>query len=124
MNMRKLTTAAVGAAMLAGTLGGVAGAMDGGKGQAIGQDPLRLALTRCSNAGSGNGGDTETWGVVTERSYLSDCLDKAFLSHYTEEEVDAILAQANCDYWGPWVICEVDPGNSAAHNNAEHDDDL
>jgi len=124
MNMRKLTTAAVGAAMLAGTLGGVAAAADGGKGQAIGQDPLRLALTRCSNAGGGNGGDTETWKAANERSYLSDCLDKAFRSRYTAEEAAAILAQANCDSWGPWVICEVDPGNSAAHNNAEHDDDL
>jgi hypothetical protein len=124
MRKRKIAAAAVGALVLAGSLGGVAAAAGGGKGQAIGQDPLRLALTRCSNAGGGNGGDTETWKAATEKSYLSDCLDKAFKSRYTAEEAAAILAQANCDHWGPWIICEVDPGNSAAHNSAPNDDDL
>ncbi|MBM3683188.1 MAG: hypothetical protein FJW83_01420 [Actinobacteria bacterium] len=74
-------------------------------------------------AGGGNGGDTETWKAATEKSYLSDCLDKAFKSRYTAEEATAILAQANCDHWGPWIICEVDPGNSATHNSAPGDDD-
>jgi hypothetical protein len=85
-------------------------------GQAIGQDEVRLALTRCSNAGGGNGGEFEA--AVGPRSILSDCLNKRLGSRYTADEVAAILAQANCVIVGPLAVCEVDPGNSAAHNNA------
>lgn len=94
-------------------------------GQKIGQDPLRLALTKCSNAGLGNGGEfeaailvfdeqTESWLAL---SVYSECLEKEFLSEYTEEEVWAILAQTDqCDTYGLLVVCEIDPGNSASHN--------
>jgi hypothetical protein len=93
-----------------------AGAGGGDKGQKIGQDDVRLALTQCSNAGQGNGGEFES--AVGSRSILSDCLDKRLGSRYTADEIAAILAQANCVRLGPLTVCEIDPGNSAAHNNA------
>lgn len=88
-------------------------------GQAIGKDPLRLALTQCSNAGLGNGPELESG--LFNRSVLSDCLYKKLGSKYTKDEVAAIFAQSTCvvvDIRGNVIffLCEVDPGNSAAHN--------
>jgi hypothetical protein len=88
----------------------------GDKGQKIGQDDLRLALTQCSNAGQGNGGEFEV--ALGTRSVLSDCLDKRLGARYSADEIAAILAQSNCVRVLLVTVCEVDPGNSAAHNNA------
>lgn len=88
---------------------------NGNEGQAIGQDPLRLALTKCSNAGPGNGGEFEA-GILG-KSVDSDCMDKHFFSRYTHAEIRAIYAQSTCYLLFPlFGVCEVDPGNSAAHN--------
>lgn len=83
-------------------------------GQKIGQDEFRLALTKCSNAGIGNGGEFET-GLL-KYSLSSDCLEKCFLKKYSRAEMEAILAQSSCINLGPLWVCEIDPGNSAAHN--------
>jgi len=107
------------AALLA--LGAVTAAFAAGdNGQAIGQDPLRLALTQCSNAGGGNGGEFEA--ALLGRVATSECLEKRLGSRYSAAEIAAILAQSNCT---PIVIagrysflCEIDPGNSADHNQA------
>ena len=88
---------------------------NGNSGQAIGQDPLRLALTQCSNAGPGDGGEFEAGFLGF--AVGSDCLDKRFFSRYSGDEIDAILAQSSCFLLFPlFGVCEVDPGNSAAHN--------
>ncbi len=84
------------------------------KGQKIGQDEIRLALTQCSNAGIGNGGEFEA-GIM-RYSLKSDCLEKRLLSKYTYAQLEAILIQSSCVNLGPIWVCEVDPGNSAAHN--------
>jgi hypothetical protein len=88
---------------------------NGNSGQAIGQDPLRLALTQCSNAGPGDGAELEA-GFLG-KSVDSDCLDKRFFSRYSGDEIAAIYAQSTCFLLFPlFGVCEVDPGNSAAHN--------
>jgi hypothetical protein len=101
----------------------LAGNDNGNNGQAIGQDALRLALTQCSNAGIGNGGEWEAAVNVGPFAFsvVSDCFEKSFLSHYSAEEAAAILAQSTCVVIGNLgrlaiIGCEVDPGNSAAHN--------
>ena len=107
-------------AILVGAALPATAALAGDNGQKIGQDDLRLALTQCSNAGKGNGGEWEV-GLITRRgvkAVYSECLEKRLLGRYTREEIAAILAQANCYAVGPIVACEVDPGNSAAHNQA------
>ena len=83
-------------------------------GQAIGQDPYRLALTKCSNAGIGNGGEYQAgifWFITIE----DDCLEKHF-PLYNWDELNAIMAQSGCEHLGFYWVCEIDPGNSAAHN--------
>ena len=52
----KLAAFLASTALLLGAFGGVASA-DPGNGQAVGQDTLQQAITRCSNAGAGNGGE-------------------------------------------------------------------
>jgi hypothetical protein len=114
-NARKAIVAV--AASLALTAALPVAATAGNDGQKIGQDELRLALTQCSNAGGGNGVEIEA--AVFGRSVSSECLYKRLGSRYSRAEVQAILAQANCI--GPVLgsfVCEVDPGNSAAHNRA------
>jgi hypothetical protein len=98
---------------------------DESKGQKIGQNEFRLALTICSNAGIGNGGEYE--GALVSRSVKSDCFDKKFLSRYSGDQIAAILAHSSCDYSKVTILgrdyytflCEIDPGNSASHNNAQ-----
>jgi len=86
---------------------------NGNNGQKIGQDPLRLALTQCSNAGIGDGGEYETGLIIW--SLDSDCFEKKFFGKYSGDEIKALLAQSTCHGFLIWT-CEVDPGNSAAHN--------
>lgn len=93
-------------------------------GQSIGQDPVRLAITRCSDAGDDNGGEYQNgvtvpdWGKV---AIHSDCLAKVWPQRYSLLEWQGMLAQAGCEYQQNGYVywtCEVDPGNSAAHNQS------
>ena len=89
---------------------------NGNNGQAIGQDPARLALTKCSNAGADPELESGA-GLFTIRSLLSECLETHFLGRYTYDELKAIEAQSTCIGFFPFFwVCEIDPGNSAAHN--------
>jgi hypothetical protein len=116
----KIIVAAVIAAGLLAVGAWGATSASAGNGQAIGQDPIRLALTRCSNAGGGNGGEFEAGIIAGGEVYsvLSECLHKRLGRTYSDAAIEAILAQANCYLFGPLAVCEIDPGNSAAHNNA------
>jgi hypothetical protein len=62
-------------------------ATPGGNGRGIGQDPVRLALTRCSDAGVGNGDEVE--GVIFNYTFHSDCL--ARYGFNTGNEIAALL---------------------------------
>ncbi|MEZ5078446.1 MAG: hypothetical protein R2725_13505 [Solirubrobacterales bacterium] len=99
---------------------------DDGNGQAIGQDPVRLALTICSDAGRGNGGEYVV--IVKSRhkvKVFSECLDR-HLTRKGYKILDSIWAQASDVCWikirtpkGKILVIkiEIDPGNSAGHNN-------
>ena len=89
---------------------------NGANGQAIGQNDARLALTKCSNAGLGNGGEYEV-GLFAFIVLKSDCLEKhGFFATYSREELEAIGEQGTCDWVFIVKYCEIDPGNSTAHN--------
>ncbi len=113
-NARKAIVAV--AASLAVTAALPVAATAGNDGQKIGQDEIRLALTQCSNAGGGNGLEIES--ALLGRSLISDCLYKRLGSRYSRAEIEAIAAQSNCIGSRLAFVCEVDPGNSAAHNRA------
>ncbi len=120
----KLITASFAALLLISAFATASASADS-NGQAIGQDELRKALTICSNAGVGNGGEFEnSLGV----SVNSDCFEKRFLSRYSSDQVAAILDQSGCSVVGPvfglyFFSCEIDPGNSADHNQAQNNAD-
>jgi hypothetical protein len=114
--VKKILVSTVAAAVLLIGFGAASTTFADNNGQAIGKDEIRLALTRCSNAGGGNGGEFEV--AVAGRSVLSDCLYKQLGDRYSREEIDAILAQSSCIVVRRSFLCEVDPGNSADHNQA------
>jgi hypothetical protein len=112
---RRILTLVAAAALLVVLLP-VAAMAGNGNGQAIGQNDARLALTKCSNAGLGNGGEHEV-GLLGFIVLKSDCLEKhGFFATYSHAELEAIGEQGTCDWVFFVKYCEIDPGNSAAHN--------
>jgi len=141
--MRKRLLVFVGVAMF--VIGAFATtAMAGPSGQGIGQDPIRLALTRCASA---HGNNVEEWiaspvgdNRLVERD---DCLGHAPGTFFSEAEIAAIRQAAGGQFCflglintcpgkvpptqgcyfvgapsgGGW-FCDIDPGNAGAHNNA------
>jgi hypothetical protein len=90
----------------------------GGNGQAIGQDAVRLALTKCSNAGVGQDGQYENGVQGSLYVRVSDCLHKELGSTYSFAEIEAIVAQSACELHIIVFECEISPGNSAgSHGN-------
>lgn len=98
----------------------------GNNGQAIGQNPVRLALTICADAGRGNGGE---YVVIVKKRHrikvFSKCLTRQ-LTRHGYKVLRAVWAQA--DHAWRFTVCtpkgkitvikvEIDPGNSAGHNN-------
>jgi len=65
--------------------------------QAIGQDPIRLALTQCSNAGIGNGGE---WILGLKRNgyvlMYVECLERFYGGPLTQDQIASIKAQTTC----------------------------
>ena len=77
---------------------------------------MRVWLTKCSNAGLGNGGEYEV-GLLGFIVLKSDCLEKhGFFVKYSLDELNASGEQGTCDWFLFVKYCEIDPGNSAAHN--------
>src|SRR3954451_6170603 len=117
----------------------------GSNGQGIGQDPIRLALTRCASA---HGNNVEAWDPIsfsfTGRVLRDDCLGHAPGTLFSGAEIAAIRDMAGpqfCSFsfgsscpggvpptQGCWFIgglsgqgivtWDIDPGSSGAHNTA------
>ncbi len=140
MKSRALSIAMMVGLMLA-ALPAAAALGDDDNGQAIGQNPVRLALTQCSNAGAGNDSEYQLVGLggtfFHPKAVLAgECLKKKFDLTQKEDVLkflyaaDAIAHQTTEDacefaifewYKSKWYIgasCEIDPGNSASHNQA------
>jgi len=141
--MRKRLVVFIGVAMF--VIGGFATTASAGtNGQGIGQDPIRLALTRCASA---RGNNVEAFRSSTlpdnRLVFRDDCLGHAPGTFFSESETAAIREMSGgqfcriglitdcpggvpptqgCYFVGaPGLgdfICDVDPGNSGAHNNA------
>ena len=73
----------------------------GAGGLAVGQNPLRLSLTQCSNFGGGNVADGLRWGLRGEDGQLrlvsSECLAKKLARYSIDDlrEADARLGDIN-----------------------------
>ena len=142
--MRKHLVVLIGVAVVV-VAGFASTAVAAPNGQKIGQDPIRLALTRCSQAGGGN--TLEVFGTVPFQPsdvIRDDCLGHARGTFFSQAETLAIRDMAGGQFCmigpintcpgghpptqGCWFIggfsgvgvvtCEIDPGNSGAHNSA------
>ena len=123
------------AVMLLAALSSTAVLAEDNNGQKIGKDPVRLALTQCSNAGNGNGGEYEATGFTLFGRLgviiPGDCLARklvlpladafAVANAVVHQHSDLNCAVALTDHETGFFYlgCEIDPGNSAANNNAE-----
>jgi hypothetical protein len=93
---RRIAAIALAAGFALMAAAGPAQAGNGGVpgGHAVGQNPLRLALTQCSSVGGGNVADGLRLGVPNEKSrwVSGDCLQNR-LARYSIEELRAADAR-------------------------------